>query len=196
MNPSAAHIWFNALNILSSASINHKPNISSANTFSSNYGIISSAINHSNILDPKTHHLTSVGIRLCTSNSRNNAAYSSFIGFRHLSDSQRSSSIYRSYSIYGYHPITSGLLVLSLTVLSATPRSLYLYSSFLLLRLTGALFTGRPKIIPTCVQLDLSYFLQSYKTHIFRNALILLESYWNELHILFWVQLLFAWILS
>ena len=75
--------------------------------------------------------------------------------------------------MYGGHlAITSGLLLLSNTVMSATPRSLYLYSSFQLLRLTGALFTGRAAIIPTCVQLDLSYFLQSYKTHIFRNAYI------------------------
>jgi hypothetical protein len=55
--------------------------------------------------------------------------------------------------------------------MSATPRSLYLYSSFQLLRLTGALLNDI-SIIPTCVQLDLSYFLQSYKTHIFRNAYI------------------------
>ena len=61
-------------------------------------------------------------------------------------------------------------MVLSNTVMSATPRSLYLYSSFQLLRLTGAFFTGISAIIPTCVQLDLSYFWQSYKTHIFRNA--------------------------
>jgi hypothetical protein len=54
--------------------------------------------------------------------------------------------------------------------MSATPRSLYLYSSFQLLRLTGALLLNGAAIIPTCVQLDLSYFLQSYKTHIFRNA--------------------------
>ena len=75
--------------------------------------------------------------------------------------------------MYGGHlAITSGLLVLSNTVMSATPRSLYLYSSFQLLRLTGALFTAQAAIIPTCVQLDLSYFLQSYKTHIFRNAYI------------------------
>lgn len=59
--------------------------------------------------------------------------------------------------------------------MSATPRSLYLYSSFQLLRLTGALFTGFTTIIPTCVQLDLSYFLQSYKTHIFLNAYIFSE---------------------
>ena len=55
--------------------------------------------------------------------------------------------------------------------MSATPRSLYLYSSFQLLRLTGALLNDI-SIIPTCVQLDLSYLLQSYKTHIFRNAYI------------------------
>ena len=76
--------------------------------------------------------------------------------------------------MYGGHwvylAITSGQMVLSNTKMSATPRSLYLYSSFQLLRLTGALFTGRAAIIPTCVQLDLSYFLQSYKTHIFLNA--------------------------
>jgi hypothetical protein len=59
--------------------------------------------------------------------------------------------------------------------MSATPRSLYLYSSFQLLRLTGALFTGFTTIIPTCVQLDLSYFLQFYKTHIFLNAYIFSE---------------------
>jgi len=91
-----------------------------------------------------------------------------------------SASIYRSYSIYGGQDvlaITSGLLVLSNTVMSATPRSLYLYSSFQLLRLTGALFTGFTTIIPTCVQLDLSYFLQSYKTHIFLNAYIFSELY-------------------
>ncbi len=63
------------------------------------------------------------------------------------------------------------LFILSNTaIISATPSSLYLYSSFLVLRLTGALFTNKAAIIPTCVQLDLSYFLQSYKTHIFRNA--------------------------
>ena len=47
-----------------------------------------------------------------------------------------------------------------------------LYSSWFLVQLTGVLFLLCAKIIPTCVQLEKSYFLQSYKTDIFRNAYI------------------------
>ena len=60
----------------------------------------------------------------------------------------------------------------NLTFLCATYRSLYLSSSLSLVRLSDLLFVLRAKIIPTCVQLEKSYLLQCYKTHIFRNAYI------------------------
>ena len=60
----------------------------------------------------------------------------------------------------------------NLTFLCATYRSLYLSSSLSLVRLCDLLFVLRAKIIPTCVQLEKSYLLQCYKTHIFRNAYI------------------------
>jgi hypothetical protein len=41
-----------------------------------------------------------------------------------------------------------------------------------LLQNTAVFFLLTAKIIPTCVQLEKSYFLQSYKTDIFRNAYI------------------------
>ena len=60
----------------------------------------------------------------------------------------------------------------NLTFLCATYRSLYLSSSLSLVRLCDLLFVLRAKIIPTCVQLEKSYLLQSYNTHIFCNAYI------------------------
>ena len=60
----------------------------------------------------------------------------------------------------------------NLTFLCATYRSLYLSSSLSLVRLSDLLFVLRAKIIPTCVQLEKSYLLQSYNTHIFCNAYI------------------------
>jgi hypothetical protein len=66
--------------------------------------------------------------------------------------------------------------------MSATSGSLYLYSSFQLLRLTGALFTSFTTIIPTCVQLDLSHLLRFYKTHIFLNAYIFSEELAFTIH--------------
>ena len=107
-----------------------------------------------------------LGIRLSTSNQRNSGAN----GFSY---SFRSSITFIIPSIYCGCPhfaIRSGLLVLYTSVMSATPRSFYIYSSFQLLRLTGAFLTTSAAIIPTCVQFDLSYFWKSYKTHIFNNA--------------------------
>ena len=60
----------------------------------------------------------------------------------------------------------------NLTFLCATYRSLYLSSSLSFVRLCDLLFVLRAKIIPTCVQLEKSYLLQSYNTHIFCNAYI------------------------
>ena len=60
----------------------------------------------------------------------------------------------------------------ALTFLCASYRSLYLLSSLKAVRLCDVLFLVTPKIIPTCVQLEKSYLLQCYKTHIFRNAYI------------------------
>ena len=60
----------------------------------------------------------------------------------------------------------------ALTFLCASYRSLYLLSSLKAVRLCDVLFLVTAKIIPTCVQLEKSYLLQCYKTHIFRNAYI------------------------
>ena len=60
----------------------------------------------------------------------------------------------------------------ALTFLCASYRSLYLLSSLSLVRLCDVLFLVTAKIIPTCVQLEKSYLLQCYKTHILRNAYI------------------------
>ena len=60
----------------------------------------------------------------------------------------------------------------NLTFLCATYRSLYLTSSLSLVRLCDLLSLVRAKMIPTCVQLEKSYLLQSYNTHIFCNAYI------------------------
>ena len=59
-----------------------------------------------------------------------------------------------------------------LTFLCATYRSLFLTSGLELVRLCDLLFLLRPKILPTCLQLEKSYLLESYKTHIFQNAYI------------------------
>ena len=59
-----------------------------------------------------------------------------------------------------------------LTFICASYRSLYLLSSLSLVRLCDVLFLVTAKIIPTCVQLEKSYLLQCYKTHILRNAYI------------------------
>jgi hypothetical protein len=61
----------------------------------------------------------------------------------------------------------------ALTFLCASYGSLYLLSSLKAVRLCDVLFLVTAKIIPTCVQLEKSYLLQCYKTHIFRNAYIL-----------------------
>ena len=58
------------------------------------------------------------------------------------------------------------------TFLCARIRSLYLYSCWFLIRLIGVLFLLTAKIIPTCVPLEKSYFLQCSKTDVFRNAYI------------------------
>ena len=60
----------------------------------------------------------------------------------------------------------------NLRFVSATYRSLYETSSLSFVRLCDLLFVLRAKIIPTCVQLEKSYLLQSYNTHIFCNAYI------------------------
>ena len=62
--------------------------------------------------------------------------------------------------------------MVNLRFLCATYTSLYLLSSLSFLRLCDLLFLVTPKIIPTCVQLEKSYLLESYKTHIFQNAYI------------------------
>ena len=64
------------------------------------------------------------------------------------------------------------IISVNLTFLCATYRSLYLSSSLSLVRLCDLLFVLIAKIIPTCVQLEKSYLLQSYNTHIFCNAYI------------------------
>ena len=60
----------------------------------------------------------------------------------------------------------------ALTFICGSYRSLYLLSSLSLVRLCDVLFLVTGKIIPTCVQLEKSYLLQCYKTHILRNAYI------------------------
>jgi hypothetical protein len=62
--------------------------------------------------------------------------------------------------------------MVNLRFICASYRSLYLKSSLSLLRLSDVLLLVTVTIIPTCVQLELSYLLQSYKTHIFQNASI------------------------
>jgi hypothetical protein len=64
------------------------------------------------------------------------------------------------------------VISLNLTFLCAAYGSLYLSSSLSLVRLSGLLFLLATKIIPICVQLEKSYLLQSYNTHIFCNAYI------------------------
>ena len=118
-----------------------------------------------------------MGIRLCTSFHQNSASTSFLVIFNRIgfSDSQRSTYLTQtmiSHLNIGLLSVIDLVNIYHTLFLCATPRSFNLYSSSLLVRLTGAFFTGRPKIIPTCVQLDLSYFLQSYKTHIFRNTYI------------------------
>ena len=66
--------------------------------------------------------------------------------------------------------LTNGMV--NLTFLCASYRSLYLLSSLSLVRLCDVLFLVTANIIPTCVQLEKSYLLQCYKTHIFQNAYI------------------------
>jgi hypothetical protein len=60
----------------------------------------------------------------------------------------------------------------ALTFLCASYGSLYLLSSLSLVRLCGVLFLVATSIIPACVQLQKSYLLQCYKTHISQNAYI------------------------
>jgi hypothetical protein len=58
------------------------------------------------------------------------------------------------------------------TFLCARISSLYSYSCWFWLGLLGVLFLFTAKIIPINIQLEKSYFLQYYKTHMFRNAYI------------------------
>lgn len=59
-----------------------------------------------------------------------------------------------------------------LRFLCASYRSLYLTSTLSFLRLCDLLFLLKPKILPYCVHLAISYLLQSYLLHIFQNAYI------------------------
>ena len=71
-----------------------------------------------------------------------------------------------------YRKQSSKYGMVNLRFICASYRSLYLKSSLSLLRLSDVLLLVTVTIIPTCVQLEFSYLLQSYKTHIFQNASI------------------------
>ena len=60
----------------------------------------------------------------------------------------------------------------NVTFIFASYRSLYLLSSLSLVRLCNVLFLVTANMIQTCVQLEKSYLLQCYKTHIWANAYI------------------------
>jgi len=118
-----------------------------------------------------------LGIGLCTFFRRDSAstsflAVSNRIGFSDLRRSTYLTQTMISRLNIGLLSVIDLANIYHTSFLCATSGSFNLYSSSLLVRLTGAFFMSGPKIIPTCVQLDLSYFLQFYKTHIFRNAYI------------------------
>ena len=68
--------------------------------------------------------------------------------------------------------LIDGAYGLMLTFLCARTRSLYLYSSWFLVHNFGVLFLLTASQMLASIQLEKSYFLQSYKTDIFQNAYI------------------------
>jgi len=68
--------------------------------------------------------------------------------------------------------LTNGAYGLMLTFICARTGSLYLYSSWFLVRTFGVLFLLTTSQVLASVQLEKSYFLQFYKTNIFQNAYI------------------------
>ena len=114
-------------------------------------------------------------MKLCTCFQRNSAKIPSQSRYYSLRSLYLTGVLSSISGIGPSHLLKASLqcqMSINLTFLCATYSSLYLSSSLSLLRLCDLLFVLRAKILPTCVQLEKSYLLQSYNTHIFCNAYI------------------------